>query len=130
MTERCRLPNQQQSASAMTVAEMIERAATTSIAPFVSLDEAAADINAEFRRVVDAHEKLTAARTSCATGAATKCSKDCPPQDRKQSMPGCSHTRSPDTTDRDGHITPSKKSSARSRDRKIGASSRTRSLTF
>jgi len=44
----------------MTAAEMIERAATTSIAPFVSLDEAAADINAEFRRVVDAKRKQAA----------------------------------------------------------------------
>jgi hypothetical protein len=59
MTERHRLPNRQQSAAPMTAAEMIERAAT-SIAPFVSLDEAAADINAEFRRVVDAKRKQAA----------------------------------------------------------------------
>jgi len=58
MTERHRLPNQQQSAPAMTAAD--ESAATTSIAPFVSLDEAAADINAEFRRVVDAKRKQAA----------------------------------------------------------------------
>ena len=65
MTERHRLPNQQQLAPAMTAAEVIERGATTSIVPCASLDEAVVDIHKEFQRVVDAHGKLMAARIRC-----------------------------------------------------------------
>jgi hypothetical protein len=37
----------------------------TSVAPFVTLTEAVADIHREFQRVVDAHEKHVAARIRC-----------------------------------------------------------------
>jgi hypothetical protein len=62
MTERHRLPNQQQSAPAMAAAEMIERAATTSIATHRTMRHLVLDIRKHFAHAVEAYGKFNAAR--------------------------------------------------------------------
>jgi hypothetical protein len=62
MTERHRLPNQQRSAPAMTAAEMIERAATTSIATHRTMRHLVRDIRKHFAHADEAYGKFNAAR--------------------------------------------------------------------
>jgi len=62
MTERHRLPNQLQSAPAMTTAEMVERAATTSIATHRTMRHLVLDIRKHFAHAVEAYGKFNAAR--------------------------------------------------------------------
>jgi len=62
MTERHPLPNHQQSASPMTAAEMIARAATTSIATHRTMRHLVLDIRKHFAHAVEAYGKFNAAR--------------------------------------------------------------------